>query len=41
LDLWAILWTIVWSIARQLQILVSDYLLRDVNVGLVWGTERI
>lgn len=40
LDLWGHVGAVVWSVARQLQTLVADDLLRDVDVGLVWGSEN-
>ena len=35
LDIWSHVRAVVWSVARQLQILVADNLLRDDNVGLI------
>lgn len=40
LDLWGHAGTVVWSGAHQLQLIVTDDILGDVNVGLIWWIEQ-
>lgn len=41
LDLWGHAGAVVWSVACQLKLFVTDSLLWNVNVGLIWWTGKL